>query len=162
MQVTEVRIDVPCADHMDHVAKLSPLKFRMQEDVVKIYSGKPDVQCTVAGTERLLTSRNATLYSRGRVAIVKRWSLPSGMFEWFAKMDVETLKRVTVYVTHCVSVEIDAFSDRCSRTTIIWKRSNDDERERERVLTLVEKLEPGDGAASADIQAAMNDPVWRE
>jgi hypothetical protein len=38
----------------------------------------------------------------------KRWSLPNGSFEWFAKMDTVTLKRMniqvlTVYVYRCAS-----------------------------------------------------------
>jgi hypothetical protein len=41
MHTTEVHIDIPCKDHLDHISRIGSMKFRMNEDVVKIYSGKP-------------------------------------------------------------------------------------------------------------------------
>jgi hypothetical protein len=40
MHTTEVHIDIPCKDHLDHISRIGSMKFRMNEDVVKIYSGK--------------------------------------------------------------------------------------------------------------------------
>jgi hypothetical protein len=42
MHTTEVYIDIPCDDHLDHTSKIGSMKFRMNEDLVRIYSGKPD------------------------------------------------------------------------------------------------------------------------
>jgi hypothetical protein len=66
----------------------------MNEDVVKIYSGKPE--CTAVGSDNLTTARNTLVYEAGDIKVNKRWSLPNGSFEWFAKMDTVTLKRMNI------------------------------------------------------------------
>jgi hypothetical protein len=161
MFAVEVHIDVPCADHMVHVARISPLGFRMEEHVVRVYSGKPHVVCVAAGIEPLKTSRSAVFYDADSVKLVKRWPLPNTAFEWFAAMDVVTSKRVTVHATHCVRVEIDAFAAAPPRTTVIWKKSADDAHQEGRVLSLLQKLAPG-GAHQERIDGAKASMAWRE
>jgi hypothetical protein len=38
------------------------MKFRMNEDLVRIYSGKPEITCTAVGTDNLTTARNTIVY----------------------------------------------------------------------------------------------------
>jgi hypothetical protein len=135
----------------------------MNEDVVKIYSGKPEVQCTAVGSDNLTTARNTLVYEAGDIKVNKRWSLPNGSFEWFAKMDTVTLKRMNIQVTHCVRVEIDAHLDSSPTTTIIWRLSGDDDRQEERVMSLIQRLEPEMlSAYSEGIAELKRAPIWKE
>ena len=163
MHSCEVHINIPCNDHMDHIAKISPFKFRMSEDVVKVYSGMPEVDCVAVGTEQLVTARKTVVYNVGDVKMLKRYPLPNGSFEWFMNMDVVTLKRANVQATHCVRVEIDAYLDSGSKTTIIWKLSKDDNHQEERVMSLVQKLAPEmTSAYSNSIDVLKRSHVWKE
>jgi hypothetical protein len=115
------------------------------------------------GTENLTTARNTIVHEAQDIVVKKRWPLPNGSFEWFAKMDIITLKRMNIQVTHCVRVEIDVHLDAGPKTTVIWKLSGDDDRQQERVMSLIQKLEPGMYdkyvQAIADLRLA---PVWKE
>lgn len=163
MHSCEAHINVPCVDHMVHVARITPLKYRISEDVVKVYGGKPDVTCEAKGADALTIARNTVVYDVGDVKMIKRWPLPYSSFEWFDAMDEITMKRITVQATHCVRVHIDAYLDAPSKTTIIWKLSKDDVHQEARVLSLVEKLEPDMLVAyKKSIEALRDAPVWRE
>jgi hypothetical protein len=79
-----VYIDIPCDDHLDP-SKIGSMKFRMNEDLVRIYSGKPEITCTAVGTDNLTTARNTIVYEMDGITVKKRWPLPNGSFEWFAR-----------------------------------------------------------------------------
>lgn len=163
MHTTEVYIDIPCDDHLDHTSKIGSMKFRMNEDLVRIYSGKPEITCTAVGTENLTTARNTIVYEMEDITVKKRWPLPNGSFEWFAKMDIVTLKRMNIQVTHCVRVEIDVHLDAGPKTTIIWKLSGDDDRQQERVMSLIQKLAPESYDKYVErIGELRLAPVWKE
>ena len=163
MQTSEVRINIPCIDYLDHVAKISPLKYRMNENIVKIYNGKPEVQCVVVGKNSLTTARCTVVYDNQEIKMIKRWSLPNGSFEWFSAMDVVTLKRVNIQVTHCVRIEIDAYLDTTPTTTIIWKLGKDDEYQEERVKSLIQKLAQDKLVSYSEaIDILKQSDVWRK
>jgi hypothetical protein len=58
--------------------------------------------------------KNTLVYEAGDIKVNKRWSLPNGSFEWFAKMDTVTLKRMNIQDSLC-NVEIDAHLDSSQR-----------------------------------------------
>jgi hypothetical protein len=163
METCEVRIDVP-GDHLGHISSLTPLRFRAQEDVVRVYYGRPQEECEVKGTQRGLLSRACVVYADAEVTMIKRRPLQASMFEWAMDMNTRLSRRVTYMVTHCVQVHVEAFEDGLTKSTILWLLSNQDTHQRARVDDILERLAPGDAVAHIKgvLDALRKAAVWTE
>lgn len=141
METCEVRIDV-AGDHLSHISRLSPLRYRVQEDIVRVYYGRPQEECEVRGDKRGVAARACVMHTElgGAVTMVKRMPLQACMFEWFTDMRTLLSRRVTYMVTHCVQVHVDALEDGSAKTTVVWVLSGQDTHQRARVDDLLERL----------------------
>jgi hypothetical protein len=127
MHTTEVYIDIPCDDHLDHTSKIGSMKFM----TTRTLSDLPvKITCTAVGTDNLTTARNTIVYEMEGITVKKRWPLPNGSFEFCARWS-SNFERMNIQVTHCVRVEIDvhlmlvprrpSFGN-CLATTIVNRR----------------------------------------
>lgn len=164
MNICEVRINVD-GDNMAHISRLNPLRYRVQEDIVRLYYGRPQEECEVRGTKRGVASRVCTMYadSADKVTMLKRTPLQACMVEWLADMQTLLSRRLTYMVTHCVQVHIDAFEDGSTKTTVVWALSGQDAHQRARVDDLLQRLMPGcDGTVTELLDKLQRDPVWKD
>jgi hypothetical protein len=165
MNTCDVLIDVP-GDHLAHISALDPLRFRVQEDVVRVYYGRPQEECEIRGTQQGLAARVCVMHADpgGEVTLVKRTPLQASMFEWCADATTRLSRRVTYMVTHCIQVRVDAFEEGDVKTTMVWTLSGQDVHQRARVDDVLERLAPGEATARIKglLDALKKAPVWKE
>lgn len=166
MNTCEVRIDVE-GDHIAHISRLNPLRYRVQEDVVRVYYGRPQEECEVRGTKRGIASRVCVMHAdaAGKVTMIERTPLQACMVEWLTDMRTVLSRRLTYMVTHCVQVHIDAYEDGSVKTTVIWALSGQDAHQRERFDDLLERLVPTREAREAIttlMDALRGAPAWKD